>query len=276
MRIDAHQHYWKIARGDYGWITPELPTLYRDFLPGDLEPLLAQERLDGSLLVQAAPTIEESRFLLELAERHPSVLGVVGWLDLCHPNHRDHYDELRRYSKFAGFRLMIQDMPDVSRILEPAFVEALRSYADEDVPVDLLLTADQLDPVLELLRQVPHLRAVVDHLAKPGIRQRQFEPWASRLSELALLPNLFCKVSGVVTEGDHDGWKTEDFAPYLRHALEVFGPERVMFGSDWPVCLLAASYEQVADIPLRAIPQEWGERERALLFGGNAKIFYKL
>ncbi|WP_017815764.1 amidohydrolase family protein [Paenibacillus shenyangensis] len=276
MRIDAHQHYWKITRGDYGWITPELPILYRDFLPGDLEPLLREERLDGSILVQAAPTIDESRYLLELADQDPSVLGVVGWLDLLDPEHRTHYDELSGHAKFAGFRLMIQDMPDVSRILEPAFVEALRGYADEEVPVDLLLTADQMETVLELLRQVPHLRGVIDHLAKPGIRQRQFEPWASRLSALAQFPNLYCKVSGLVTEGDAEQWQMDDFVPYIRHALRVFGPERVLFGSDWPVCLLAASYGQVADILLRALPEEWGEREKALLFGGNAKTFYKL
>ncbi len=165
-------------------------------------------------------------------------------------------------------------MPDASRILEPAFVEALRGYADEDIPVDLLVTADRMDEVLELLRQVPRLRGIVDHLAKPGIRERRFEPWASRLSELARLPNLYGKMSGLVTEADSAAWKTEDFVPYIRHALHAFGPERVLFGSDWPVCLLAAPYGQVTEILRQALPDEWGERERALLFGGNAILSY--
>lgn len=276
MRIDAHQHYWNIQRGDYGWITPELPVLYRDFLPGDLEPLLREYRLDGSILVQAAPTVEETRYILALAEQTPSILGIVGWLDLFDDDHRQYYEEFSRHPKFSGFRLMIQDMPDASRILEPAFVEALRGYADEDVPVDLLLTADQMEAALELLRLVPNLRGVIDHLAKPGIKNGEWEPWARQLSQFAHYPGIYCKLSGMVTEADHTDWKTDHFAPYIRHVLQAFGPERVMFGSDWPVCLLAAEYGEVMDIVQRSLPPEWGERECELLFGENAKTFYKI
>ena len=276
MRIDAHQHYWKIDRNDYGWITPELPVLYRDFMPGDLQPHLTRHDLDGSILVQAAPTIEETHFLLSIADQSLSVLGVVGWLDLFDANHRVHYDEFRRNPKFKGFRIMIQDMPDASRILEPAFVEALRGYADEDVPVDLLLVSHQMEIVSELLRQIPNLRGAIDHLAKPLIKDNSIEPWKHYMSQFAKYPGVYCKLSGMVTEGDHVRWTKDHFAPYIKTVLELFGTKRVMFGSDWPVCLLAADYSDVVDILFSSLPETWGELEHERLFGDNAKEFYKL
>lgn len=276
MRIDAHQHYWKINRGDYGWITPELPLLYRDFIPIDLEPLLNKHRIDGSILVQAAPTMEETHYILSLAEQNASVLGVVGWLDLFNSNHRQHYEQMCHHPKFKGFRIMIQDMTDAFRILEPAFVEALRGYAAEEVPVDLLLTSQQMEPVVDLLRLVPNLRGVVDHLAKPPIHSGGVEPWSHYMEEISVFPGICCKLSGMVTEAGQDKWKKEDFVPYIRRVLELFGPQRVMFGSDWPVCLLAADYDEVIDILLHAIPETWSEHEYERLFGDNAKEFYKL
>lgn len=276
MRIDSHQHYWRISRGDYGWITPALPVLYRDFMPDDLEPLLKQHELDGSILVQAAPTAEETEFILSVAERHSSVLGVVGWLDLFDPGHRVQYEKYRQNPKFAGFRLMIQDMPDASRILEPDFLEALRGYAAEKVPVDLLVVSSQLESVLLMLRQIPELHAVIDHIAKPDIKKAEIEPWFTYMEEISRFPNIYCKLSGMVTEADAKAWKLEDFTPYIKRVLELFGPERVMFGSDWPVCLLAAEYESVVEIVLRSLPDNWDEQVQARLFGLNAKEFYQL
>ncbi|WP_310833239.1 amidohydrolase family protein [Paenibacillus pedocola] len=276
MRIDAHQHYWMINRGDYGWITTELPELYRDYMPVDLEPLLNQHELDGSIIVQAAPTIEETNFILSIADQTSSVLGVVGWLDLFAADHREHYARFQRNPKFKGFRIMIQDMPDATRILEPAFVEALQGYAAEGVPVDLLLTSQQMEPVLELLRQVPNLHGVIDHLAKPPIHKNELGPWSHYLKEMSAFPGIYCKLSGMVTEADPEGWKKEDFVPYIRRVLEQFGPQRVMFGSDWPVCLLAAEYDEVMDILLHALPDSWSEHELERLFGTNAKEFYRL
>ncbi|THF73467.1 amidohydrolase family protein [Cohnella fermenti] len=274
-RIDSHQHYWKIDRGDYGWITPEVERLYRDFQPEHLRPSLAKHRMDGSIVVQAAPTTEETDYLLTLAEREETILGVVGWLDLFDPEHVRHYERFRRHPKFVGFRTMIQEMPDASRILEPAYAEALRRFAAEDVPVDLLLRHDQLEPLVRLLEQVPGLRGVIDHLAKPPIRSGELEPWLGHMRELARHPKLRCKLSGMVTEADHEQWKAEQFAPYIRHVLELFGPDRVLFGSDWPVCLLAAEYDEVMDIVERAIPEQWSPTDREKLYGGNAKEFYK-
>ncbi|MBY9078330.1 amidohydrolase family protein [Paenibacillus sp. HN-1] len=276
MRIDAHQHYWKIERGDYGWITPELPVLYRDFTPVDLEPLLNKQNFAGSVIVQAAPTIEETKYILSLADQASSTLGVVGWLDLFDPNHRKNYEEFQLNPKFKGFRIMIQDMPDASSILEPSFIEALQGYADEEVPVDLLLVSHQMEHVLELLKKVSNLRGVIDHIAKPLIKDKSLEPWLSYMGEFAKYPGIYCKISGMVTEADHHGWTKEEFKPYIRNVLELFGPERVIYGSDWPVCLLAAEYEEVVDILESALPETWNERERERLFGANAKEFYRL
>jgi len=276
MRIDAHQHYWKIERGDYGWITPDIPVLYRDFLPADLAPHLKTHRLDGSIVVQAAPTYEETDFILSLAESEETILGVVGWLDLFDPDHRIHYERFRRHPKFVGFRIMIQEMADASRILEPEFVEALKGYADEGVTVDLLVRCHQLETLIRLLEQIPHLRGVLNHIGKPRIKNGELEPWMSQMRELARFPHVTCKLSGMVTEADHRGWKPEHFRTYIRHVLDLFGPDRVMFGSDWPVCLMAAEYDEVVDVLTKALPENWGDRERAKLFGLNAREVYRL
>lgn len=276
MRIDAHQHYWKIDRDDYGWITPEIPVLYRDFLPEDLLPHLNTHQLNGSIVVQAASTLEETEYLLSLADQSESILGIVGWLDLNDPEYRSHFEGFRQHPKFVGFRLMIQEMSDASRILDPHIVKALRSFAEEDLPIDLLVKSDQLEPLVRLLTEVPGLRGVIDHIAKPKIAEGIVEPWLSHMKEISKHPNIYCKLSGMVTEADHDSWKAEHFTRYITPVLEMFGAKRVMFGSDWPVCLLAASYDEVVDVLEQALPQSWGEKERARLFGDNAKEFYKL
>ncbi|CAN7289140.1 amidohydrolase family protein [Paenibacillus sp. LjRoot153] len=276
MRIDAHQHYWKIDRGDYGWITPELRVLNRDYLPNDLVPHLQQFNLDKTIVVQAAPTLEETDYLLALSETTDSIAGVVGWLDLDDPDYLIHYRKCSQHPNYVGFRVMIQEMPDERVILQPHFVDALRYFAKEDVPVDLLILAHQLEAVIELLELVPGLRAVIDHIAKPSIADGRIEPWKSHMTAIAKHPNLYCKVSGMVTEASHSDWKPEDFTVYVQHILEVFGTERVMFGSDWPVCLLAADYVDVVGIVNQSLPNSWSKKDEARLFGLNAKEFYKL
>ncbi|WP_204787510.1 amidohydrolase family protein [Paenibacillus oryzisoli] len=276
MRIDAHQHYWKINRGDYGWITPALPVLNRDYLPHDLLPHLGQFNLDKSIVVQAAQTLEETEYLLTLSESTESIAGVVGWLDLDDPDYLIHYLKFSQHPKYVGFRVMIQEMPDARAILQPHIVEALRYFAKEDVPIDLLVMAQQLEPVIELLELVPGLRAVIDHIAKPSIAEGVMEPWKSQMAVIAKHPKLYCKVSGMVTEANHLSWKMGDFTAYVQHILEVIGTERVMFGSDWPVCLLAASYEDVVGIVNESLPGSWTENDKTRLFGLNAKEFYQL
>ncbi|ANA78876.1 amidohydrolase [Paenibacillus glucanolyticus] len=276
MRVDAHQHYWLIERGDYGWIKPDIPELYRNFLPSDLKPHLDLHRFDGSITVQAAPTMEETDYLLSLADHDSSILGVVGWIDLFDPEHRQHYERFRKHPKFIGFRIMIQDMPDAQVILEPSYIEAFSGYAKEEVPIDLLVLSHQLEPLLKLIQQVPSIRGVVDHLGKPPIRSGRIEPWESLLKQIAGFPSIYCKLSGMVTEAEHRRWSQEDFNKYVHKVTAMFGPERVMFGSDWPVCLLSAEYGQVVDVLAEALPKSWGEAEYARLFGLNAKAFYKL
>ncbi|WP_029192753.1 amidohydrolase family protein [Paenibacillus harenae] len=276
MRIDAHQHYWSIERGDYGWITPEIPALYRNFLPEHLEAHLNKHKLDGTIVVQAAPTLAETEYLLSLSEASDSILGVVGWLDPADPDCRSHYERFAKHPKFVGIRVMIQEMPDAREVLKPDSVEALAWLAEKDVPVDLLVVSHQLEPVLELLDFVPGLHAVIDHIAKPRIREGILEPWKIQMARIAAFPNLYCKLSGMVTEADHGNWKTEDFTAYIRHALEVFGPERVMFGSDWPVCLLAADYDEVVRVLEAGLPEPWTEENRKRLYGLNAKEFYRI
>ncbi|RED66223.1 amidohydrolase family protein [Cohnella lupini] len=275
-RIDAHQHYWKIDRNDYGWITPELPVLFRDYLPEHLESHLKKHKLDGTIVVQAASTLEETEYLLELADRSASILGVVCWLDLNDPEHFSHYERFRAHPKFVGFRMMIQEMPDASAILDPQFVKALRLYAELDVPIDLLVVSHQLESLVKLLDEVPGVRGVIDHIAKPRIAEGIMEPWLSQMRAISKHSNIYCKLSGMVTEADHENWEPENFAPYIRHVIELFGAERVLFGSDWPVSLLAASYDQLVDVLEQALPDGWDEHERERLYGGNAKEFYKL
>ncbi|MBD2845643.1 amidohydrolase family protein [Paenibacillus sp. IB182496] len=276
MRIDAHQHYWKLSRGDYGWLSPQMPTLYRDYLPADLQPSLAAHRIDGTIAVQAAQTLEETDYLLELAEREPSILGVVGWLDPADPACVAHYERHSRHPKYVGFRIMIQELADAETILEPGYVARLRELAQRDAPIDLLVLAHQLDPLVRLLDQIPELRGVVDHLAKPPIAAGELEPWRSRMAEIAAHPGIYCKLSGMVTEADHDGWRPEDLTPYVRAVWELFGPERVMYGSDWPVCLLASSYDRLAEALEQALPEGLSAAQRGALYGGNAAAFYKL
>ncbi|KPV55238.1 amidohydrolase [Paenibacillus sp. A3] len=277
MRIDAHQHYWKLERGDYGWITPEMSALYRDYEPHDLEAHLAANRIDRTIVVQAAPTLSDTDYMLELAGRSERIAGVVGWIDLERTDYREQYRNFKRYPAFVGFRTMIQEMERAEDMLRPHIVEAMRFFAEEDFPVDLLLKSHQLPAVLKLLEQTPNLRAVIDHIAKPQIAAGEWEPWSAQLAEAAASnPRLYCKLSGMVTEADHRNWKPEQIVRYVRHVVSVFGTDRVMFGSDWPVCLLAASYDQVVELLDSAVPDGLGESEREAVFGGNALRFYKL
>jgi L-fuconolactonase len=275
MRIDSHQHYWKIDRNDYGWITPEIPKLYHDFLENDLKPHLKKNKIDKTIVVQAAPTIEETEFILSLSNESETIAGVVGWIDLENPSYKEHLNRFRQNPKFVGMRVMIQDMPDENKILEPGYLHAFSYFAELDLPVDLLVRSDQLPAVLELLKQVP-IRGVIDHIAKPEIKQGKIEPWKRQMEQIAQYPNIYCKLSGMVTEADQMNWKKEDFVAYVHHIVQVFGKSRVMFGSDWPVCLLAASYDQVYELLKETLPGRLTEEEEAKIFGGNAFEFYKL
>ncbi|WP_058306230.1 amidohydrolase family protein [Gracilibacillus massiliensis] len=275
MRIDAHQHYWKINRGDYGWITPDIPTLYRDFLEEDLIKHLRNSGIDKTIVVQAAPTIEETEYILKLSDHSESIVGVVGWIDIDDPSYKEQLETFQKHSKFVGIRIMIQDMPDENIILTEKYLNAFSYFAEIDLPVDLLVTSNQLDAVCELLKRVK-VRGVIDHIAKPEIENGRLEPWKTQMTEIASYETIYCKLSGMVTEANHDNWDTKDFISYVHHIVNVFGINRIMYGSDWPVCLLAANYDQVYRLLDDTLPDHVSKADKELIFGQNAIDFYKL
>lgn len=276
MRIDAHQHYWKPSRDDYEWLTPELPILYRDFMPGDLAEQLQKHRINKTVVVQAAPTLEETEFLLSLCSHHDTLAGVVGWLDFEADNFQEMFLTLRENPYFIGIRLMLQDIDASAYVLRTRIIEHLIYLTKHDFPVDLLIKASQLPTIVNLLEQIPDLKAVIDHIGKPQIAKQQRGPWQELISEVATYPNVYCKLSGMVTEADFTNWNEADFNYYIYHVIQSFGMKRVMFGSDWPVCLLAASYSQVVDILLHNLPNTITNDEMDDIFGHNASRFYNL
>lgn len=244
VRIDAHQHFWSLAHNDYGWLqdTPELRPIYRDFGPSDLNPLLDAAGIDGSVLVQAAPTEAETHRLLALASApHSRVRGVVGWTDFAAPDATERIRELAREPLLKGLRPMLQDLPDQEWILNRALEPALNSMADAGLVLDLLIKPHQLDATITLARRYPDLRMALDHGAKPEISRRRFEPWADGIARLAECSQIFCKLSGLVTEAA-EGWNADTLRPWIAHLLRRFGSDRLMWGSDWPVVNLAGGY----------------------------------
>jgi L-fuconolactonase len=276
MRIDSHQHYWKADRGDYHWMTPQVPVLCRDYLPPDLHPLLMQHGIQKTILVQAAQTLAETDFLLELAAADDSIAGVVGWLDMQSPDFPRQFQQYRKSAKFIGIRPMLQDIPDDRWILRPQVLAALRLIADADFPFEFLTYPWHLPFVLQALEAVPGLRAVIDHVSKPQIRAGRLEPWKSWIAQTARHENLYCKLSGMITEADHRHWSADDLRPYVEHVVECFGLDRIMFGSDWPVCLLAGSYGQVITVLRELLSPVLNEDADRKIFGANAARFYKL
>ena len=272
MKLDAHQHFWSYDPLEYSWIQDGWP-IRQDFLPPALAPLLDAAGLDGSIAVQARQTVEESLWLLRLADEHPRIKGVVGWVDLRSDRVEEQLAELSRHPKFAGVRHVVQDEPNDRFMLEPQFMNGLSKLRQLDLTYDLLVFPRQLPAALEVVRQMPDQPFVLDHLAKPSIRDGLMSPWREHIRRLARAPNVFCKISGLMTEADWNGWNSRDFRPYLDVVFEAFGIERLMFGSDWPVCLLAGTYAQAFDIA-REYAEFFPLADRAKLFGGNAAQFY--
>jgi L-fuconolactonase len=275
MRIDAHQHYWKPERGDYGFLTPEAGVLYRDYLPQDLKPILERKGIDRTIVVQAAPTTEETRFLLALAEREPTIAGVVGWLDFESSSFDEDLDRFISHPLFVGVRPMLQGLPPEYLDL-PTVRRNIGKVADSGIVFDWLVYTRHLPAVYEVMRQFPHLKGVIDHLAKPEIRDGVLQPWMQHIARLAEFPTLACKISGLVTEASPDRLEPSVFRPYVSHVLEHFGEDRVMFGSDWPVCLLAGSYDTVLDIAEKCLPADASPEQLDKWFGGNAIRWYGL
>lgn len=274
IRIDAHQHFWQIERGDYGWLTPDLGALYADYQPDDLAPFLARNGISGTVLVQAAPTEAETTYMLALASTHDVIKGVVGWTDFEAPNAADRINELSELPKLVGLRPMIQDIADDTWMLQDNLRSAFLTLEKSRLVFDALTLPRHLGHLLTLLDRYPKLACVIDHGSKPIIADKKIRDWAADMKALARETNACCKLSGLVTEAGST-WTREDLKPYVDHLLEIFGPERLIWGSDWPVSTLAATYDQwveTTDWLLRDLD----DADQAKVLGTNAIKVYGL
>ncbi len=277
MQIDAHQHFWQPARGDYGWMPKDDPILSRPYGPADLWPQLQAAGVEGTVLVQAAPTVHETEYMLGIADATPWVRGVVGWVDFENPDDAAHLARLARHPAFKGVRPMIQDIADDAWMHRDNVQWAYSAIIDHDLTFDALGFPRHLDHFLALLKRYPAMRVVVDHGMKPQIRAHSaanFRHWAEGMSRIADQTEAFCKFSALITEA-HADWTVADLAPYVTHILAAFGPARVMWGSDWPVCRLRGEYADWRAAAL-ALTGHLSAADRAMVFGGTARAFYRL
>jgi L-fuconolactonase len=276
LRIDAHQHFWKYDPVIHSWINDAMWVIRRDYSPVDLLPLLQAAGMDGCVTVQVNQTEDENTELLELAGRFDFIRGVVGWIDLQNPAVEERLEWYRAFPKLKGFRHILQGERDRALMLKPAFKRGIGSLRKFGYTFDILIFPDQLGYTRDFVASFPDQPFIIDHIAKPYIRDRFItEEWKDAIRAVAAYPNVSCKISGMVTEADWKHWKPEHFRPYLDTVVEAFGPGRIVFGSDWPVCLVAAEYAQVVGI-VEDYFTGFSAEERAALFGGNAERFYRL
>jgi L-fuconolactonase len=273
--IDAHQHFWQVGRFDYPWLTSDLGVLYRNYLPSDLAPVLHASGVEKTVLVQASNSIAESRWLLELADANNFIGGVVGWVDLVSANLDAQLAELTAHPKFKGVRHLVESEPEDDWLVQPQVLAGLRRLSTFELSYDLLVHTRHLKHVPEVAESCPELALVVDHLAKPPVARNEMNEWSKAIEPLARYPNVYCKLSGLVTEANWTSWQTDGLRPYVDYALELFGADRLMFGSDYPVCLLAASYDRVLD-SFGEILSDLGSADREKIFSTNAARFYRL
>lgn len=273
MRIDSHQHFWKYSPAHYPWMDEQMGALKRDHLPEHLKPLLQAIAFNGSIAVQARQILEETEWLLELAGQHEIIKGVVGWVDLRSPKVHAQLEKFAQHPKLVGVRHVVQDEPDDNFMLLPEFRRGLAQLREFELTYDLLLFPKHLPVAIKLVKEFPEQPFVLDHIAKPYIRDGLISPWKEDLKRLAEFPNVFCKLSGMVTEAKWKQWQPKDFYPYLDVGIEAFGTDRVMIGSDWPVCTLSGEYGPVMRIVLDYV-QQFAETGRDKILGGNCARFY--
>jgi L-fuconolactonase len=275
MKIDSHQHFWRYDAARDAWITDSMAILKRDFLPEHLAAELTANGIDGSVAVQADQSENETIFLLDLAEKHNRIAGVVGWVDLLSPRVAERLEYFSHFSKLRGFRHVAQSEPDDRFLAHEQFVKGVAQFRAFGFTYDILIYPKQLPAAIHLVTQLPEERFVVDHMAKPEVKSGKTSPWAAQMKEIAQNKNVFCKISGLVTEADWKHWKADDFKPYLDVVFSAFGADRLMFGSDWPVCLLAATYSQVKQL-IDSYVKGFSQSDKDKIFGGNAARFYGL
>jgi L-fuconolactonase len=275
MIIDSHQHFWHYDAVRDSWITDEMSVLKSDYLPDDLQREFAANGVEGCVAVQAEQSENETLFLLELAQQNPFVKGVVGWVDLRDEKLAARLEYFSQFESLRGFRHIVQAEPDDDFLLREDFLRGIGLLKDFHFTYDILIYPKQLPAALKFVGKFPEQAFVLDHIAKPLIKDQITEPWAGHLREIAKLPNLYCKVSGLVSEADWHNWQADDFKAYLDVVFEAFGADRIMYGSDWPVCLLAATYQQVRDI-LANYTSNFSSLDRGKIFNLNARRFYQL
>jgi L-fuconolactonase len=275
MRIDSHHHFWQYDPVEYDWISESMPVIRRDFLPGDLVPEIRAVGIDGVVSVQARQTLDETRWLLELANEHEFIRGVVGWVALADPNVRDDLSALAAEPKLRGIRHIVQGEPDDNFILRDDFNRGVTALKDFGLTYDVLIYERHLPQAAKFVDRHPQQVFVLDHLAKPRAKENLLEPWATNIRQMAQRENVFCKLSGLTTEADWNAWTEPKLLPYLETTLEAFGPHRLMFGSDWPVCLLASTYSAWQDLVARFCSR-LTVAEQARIFGETAAEAYRL
>lgn len=275
MKVDAHQHFWQYNPADYGWIGDSMQVLKRDYLPADLMSELKKVGFDGCIAVQARQSLEETSWLLKLAAENNFIKGVVGWVDLCSENIGVQLQDFSKNPKLVGVRHVVHDEPDDNFMAHQSFRNGISLLEKYNLTYDLLLFPKHLPLATELVKAFPRQKFVLDHIAKPDIKNQLKEPWASNIKQLAQLPNVYCKLSGMVTEADWNGWKNDDFSFYLDTVLESFGINRVMIGSDWPVCKVAGNYSNVLSIVIDYIESRHKDALPKVL-GANCLDFYNV
>ena len=276
MRIDSHQHFWYYTIEEYGWIDNTMAGLKKDHLPDDLAQILKANGFAGSVAVQARQTVQETEWLLDCAEKNPFIKGVVGWLDVRHERLDEQLATFAAHPKLVGVRHVVQGEPD-RFILGDAFMRGIEKLLAYNLAYDILIFPKQLPATIEFVENFPDHRFVLDHIAKPNIKDGIISPWDEQIDQLAAFPNVYCKVSGMVTEADWRHWTILDFEPYLDVIINAFSMDRLMFGSDWPVCTVAATYDKVIGMLESWLNKHnFSEAEKAAFWGGNAVRFYQL
>jgi len=275
VRIDAHQHFWRYDAREYGWIDDSMAGLRRDFLPEDSQREMARAGFDACVAVQARQTIQETRWLLALADANPFIVGVVGWVDLQAPDVRARLEQLAPHPKLVGVRHIVQSEPDDRFLLRAEFGRGLALLEEFGLAYDLLLYRRHLAVATELARRFAGQRFVLDHLAKPDVRSGEIRAWSTDLRKLAACQNVWCKLSGLVTEADWAAWRPDQLRPYVDVAFDCFGAERVMIGSDWPVCTVASDYARTMAVVVEYLADRPAQ-ERDGVLGGNAQRFWNL
>lgn len=273
-RVDAHQHFWKYSEAEFGWIDDSMAAIRRDFLPADLKPLLDDAAVDATVAVQACQTAQETEWLLELSQANSWIAGVVGWVPLVAPDVTQTLDRLAAEPRLKGVRHVLQAEP-AEYMLREDFNRGVGELLRYGLAYDVLIHQHQLPAAIEFVDRHPNQRFILDHIAKPLIKAGELEPWSTHIRELARRPHVACKLSGMVTEADFDCWTVEGLRPYMETVLEAFGPSRLLFGSDWPVCAVACSYQKWASVVAQSVSTLSGH-EQAMILGGNAVEQYNL